>query len=260
MSGSGTPLWLLLVFVVAVAILIAVGSIWLANRTMSGVGKEHNSTLSPFITVMGLVYGALLGFTVVAGWQQFSSAGVVVANEASTLTTMYWQTVAMPEPEQTQMRQLLRQYTSAVAGPEWDKQGSGGASDSARAAITGMYRVIGNEPPSVASSPINGEFLSQLTVLASDRNTRIIDAKPRIPPLLWAGLIYGGTAIVALTGFLRLGSTIGHAIVSSTIAVLLGLLLCTAFSLDHPFGSGRGITPAPFQHALEVFDTVDRAT
>jgi len=260
MSGSGTPLWLLLVLVVAGAILIAIGSISVANRTMSEVGKEHNSTISPFITVVGLVYGALLGFTVVAAWQQFSSAGVIVANEASTLTTMYRQTVAMPEPEQTQMRQLLRQYASAVAGPEWDKQRSGGTSDSARAAITGMYRVIGNQPPSVASSPINGEFLSQLTALASDRNTRIIDAKPRIPLLLWAGLIFGGTAIVALTGFLRLGSTIGHAIVSSTIAVLLGLLLCTAFSLDHPFGSGRGITPAPFQHALEVFDAVDRGT
>jgi hypothetical protein len=260
MSGSGTPLWLLLVFVVAVSILIAVAAIWLASRTMSEVGKEHNSTMSPFITVVGLVYGALLGFTVVAAWQQFSSAGVIVANEASTPTTMYRQTVAMPEPGQTQMRQLLRQYASAVAGPEWDKQRSGGASDSARAAITGMYRIIGSQPPSVASSPINGEFLSQLTVLASDRNTRIIDAKPRIPLLLWSGLIFGGTVIVALTGFLRLGSTIGHAIVSSTIAVLLGLLLCTAFSLDHPFGSGRGITPAPFQHALEVFDAVDRGT
>ena len=66
--------------------------------------------------------------------------------------------------------------------------------------------------------------------------------------------------IVTLTGFLRLGSTIGHAIVSSAIAVLLGLMLCTAVSLDHPFGSGRGITPAPFQHALEVFDAVDRGT
>ncbi len=260
MTGSETSVWLLLVFVIAVAILIAVGSIWLANRIMSEVGKEHNSTISPFITVVGLVYGALLGFTVVVAWQQFSSAGVVVADEASTLTTMYRQTVAMPEPEQTQLRQLLRQYASAVAGPEWDKQGDGVASDSARGAITGMYRIVGNQPPGAASSPINGEFLGQLTVLASDRNTRILDAKPRIPPLLWSGLIFGGTVLVGLTGFLRLGSTIGHAIVSSTVAVLLGLLLCTAFSLDHPFGTGRGITSAPFQHALEVFDAVDRGT
>jgi Protein of unknown function (DUF4239) len=260
MGGSGIALWLLVVIGVAVAILVAVGSILLANRILSAVGKEHNSTISPFITVVGLVYGALLGFTVVVSWQQFSSAEAIVANEASTLTTMYGQTVAMPEPEQTQMRQLLRQYASAVAGPEWDKQGSGGTGDSARNAITGMYRIVGSQPPGVASSPINGAFLNQLSALASDRATRMIDAKPRLPSLLFAALILGGTVLVALTGFLRLGSTIGHAIVSSTIAVLLSLLLCIIFSLDHPFGSDRGITPAPFQHALKVFDAVDRGT
>jgi hypothetical protein len=257
MGGSGIPLWLLVVIGVAVAILVAVGSILLANRIMAAGGKD-DLAVSPFLTVVGLVYGALLGFTVVVSWQQFSSAAAVVASEASTLTTMYGQTVAMPDPEQTQIRQLLRQYASAVAGPEWDKQASGGSSDSARNAITGMYRIVGSQPPGVASNPINGAFLSQLTVLASDRATRIIDAKPRIPGLLFAALLFGGTVLVALTGFLRLGNTIGHLIVSSSIAVLLGLLLCIIFSLDHPFGNERGITPAPFQHAVEVFDAVDR--
>jgi hypothetical protein len=224
------------------------------------VAKEDYLNVSPFLTVVGLVYGALLGFTVVVSWQHFSSAGAIVASEASTLTTMYGQTFAMPEPELTQMRQLLRQYTSAVAGPEWDKQGNGGTSDSARNAITGMYHVVGSQPPGVASNPINGAFLNQITALASDRATRIIDAKPRIPPLLFAALIFGGTVLVAVTGFLRLGSTIGHMIVSGSIAVPLGLLLCIIFSLDHPFGNERGITPAPFQHAVEVFDAVDRGT
>ena len=214
--------------------------------------------MSPFITIVGLVYGALLGFTVVVSWQQFFSAEVIVANEASTLTTMYRQTVAMPEPEQTQMKQLLRRYATAVAGPEWDRQDSGGTNDSARAAITEMYRIVGSQPPSIASSPINSVFLNQLTVLASDRTTRIINSQPRIPLLLWSGLILGGVVLVALTGFLRLGSTIGHAIVSSTIAVLLGLLLCIVFSLDHPISAERGLTTAPFQHALQVFDAVDR--
>lgn len=250
------PIWLLVVLAVAVAILVAVGSILVANRILDSAGTEHNSAISPFITVVGLVYGALLGFTVVVSWQQFSSAGAVVADEASRLTTMYGQTVAMPEPERTQMRQLLRQYATSVAGPEWDKQGGDGTGDGGRNAITGMYRVIGSQPD-VASSPINGAFLSQLSALASDRATRMIDAKPRIPPLLFAALIFGGTVLVTLTGFLRMGSTIGHIMVSSAIAVLLGLLLCIVFSLDHPFGSQRGITPAPFQHALQVFDAID---
>jgi hypothetical protein len=251
------PLWLLVVLAVAVAILVAVGSILVANRILASAGTEHNSAISPFITVVGLVYGALLGFTVVVSWQQFSSAGAVVADEASRLTTMYGQTVAMPEPERTQLRQLLRQYATSVAGPEWDKQGGDGTGDGGRSAIIGMHRVIGGQPADVASSPINGAFLSQLSGLASDRATRMIDAKPRIPPLLFAALIFGGAVLVTLTGFLRMGSTLGHIMVSSAVAVLLGLLLCIIFSLDHPFGSERGITPAPFQHALQVFDAID---
>jgi hypothetical protein len=258
-SESVSP-YLVLVLVVAVAILLAVGCLWLANRALTNVGEGHNSTLSPFLTVVGLVYGALLGFTVVVAWQQFSSAAINVANEASTLTTMYRQTVAMPQPEQTQLQQQLRQYTSAVAGPEWEEQDTGRTSNSARAAITGMYRILGSQPSNVASSPIHGAFLSEMTVLSSARNTRILDTKPRIPPLLWVGLIFGGVVIVALSCFLRLGHTPAHAVLSSTIAVLLGLLLCIIFTLDHPFGTQRGITSEPFKHSLDVFDAVDRGT
>ena len=114
MGGLGlVGLWVFLVVVIAVSILLAVGSIWLAHRSKlaDSVGREENSALSPFLTCVALVFGALLGFTVVVAWEQFSSAETHVANEASTLTTMYRQTVAMPVPEQTQMRELLRKYT-----------------------------------------------------------------------------------------------------------------------------------------------------
>lgn len=70
MGGSLSP-WLVLALIVAVAMLLVVGSLWLGKRALPSVGKEHNSTLSPFLTVVGLVYGALLGFTVVVSWQQF---------------------------------------------------------------------------------------------------------------------------------------------------------------------------------------------
>ena len=108
---------LVLILVIAASILLAVGTIWFANRAVSrSVGKEHNSSLSPFVTTVALVYGALLGFVVVVGVEQFSSAEANVANEASTLATMYRQTVAMPAPAQQQMRDLLREYTTAVQG------------------------------------------------------------------------------------------------------------------------------------------------
>ena len=254
-------LWLLLALALIVSILVGVGSVWLAHRTLSkSRAKEYNSTLSPFLTCVGLVYGALLGFTIVVAWEQFSSAETNVANEASTLTTMYRQTVGMPVPQQTEMRELLRKYTTAVEGPEWNQQDVGGTTDTARDALTEMYRILGGEQSSVASSPISQEFLGQLTVLASERNQRILDAQPRIPGLLWAGLLFGGVVLVGLGGFMRLESTRGHLILLSAVAVLLGLLLFIVYWLDHPFGMQLGITSAPFEQSLSVFDAIDRGT
>lgn len=263
MAGWGLlGLWTLLLGVVVASILVAVGCIWVGDRALSdSIGQENNSALSPFLTCVALVFGALLGFTVVVAWEQFSSAEGNVTNEASTLATMYRQTVAMPAAEQSEMRVLLRSYADAVRGPEWAKQeGDGGTSDTARNAITGMYRVLGKQDPSTASGPVNGEFLGQLTTLASQRNTRVLDNEPRIPWLLWCGLLFGGIVLVGLMGFMRLESRRGHVILSGAVAVLLGLLLFIVYVLDHPFGTQLGVTSEPFTHSLEVFEAIDRGS
>lgn len=254
-------LWLFLALSLIAAVAVAASSVWLAHRTMPEVSEGHNGALSPFLTCVGLVYGALLGFTIVVAWEQFSSAETNVSNEASTLITMYRQTVGMPVPEQTEMRQLLRTYTEAVGGPEWqDAIGTGTGSEGARDSLNEMYRVLGGEQSSVASNPISQKFLDQLTTLASERNQRILDAKPRIPGLLWTGLLFGGVVLLGLGGFMRLGSVRAHFGLLSAVAVLLGLLLFLVFWLDHPFGNQLGVTSAPFQQSLIVFDSIDRGT
>ena len=248
-------LWLVLALVLAVSILVGAGAIWLAHRTLpEEVDAGHNGALSPFLTCVGLVYGALLGFTIVVAWEQFSSAEANVSNEASTLTTMYRQTVGMPGPEQTRMRQLLRNYTTAVAGPEWEKAvRAGGGIEGARDALNEMYRVLGIEQSNVESNPISQRFLDKVDTLASERNQRILDAKPRIPGLLWTGLLFGGVVLVALGGFIHLGSKRAHLLLLSAVAVLLGLLLFVVFWLDHPFGNQLGVTSEPFEQTLNRF-------
>jgi Protein of unknown function (DUF4239) len=263
MGDFGIPgLWLLLALALIASVLVAAASLWLADRTLpKPVSDGHNGALSPFMTCVGLVYGALLGFTIVVAWEQFSSAEANVSNEASTLITMYRQTVGMPVPEQAQMRVLLRKYTGAVAGPEWDNAiRAGSGTESARDALNDMYRVLGSEQSDVASSPISQKFLDQLGTLASERNQRILDAKPRIPGLLWTGLLFGGVVLLGLGGFMRLGSVRAHLLLLGAVAVLLGLLLFIVFWLDHPFGNQLGVTPAPFEQSLSVFDSIDRGT
>ena len=259
--GKG-GLWLLLAVALVAAVLVGAGGMWLADRTLSQpVPAGHNGALSPFMTCVGLVYGALLGFTIVVAWEQFSSAEANVSNEASTLITMYRQTVGIPVPEQTRLRELLRSYAKAVEGPEWDNAVStGGGTEGARDALNDMYRVLGSDQSSVASNPVSQKFLDQLGTLASERNQRILDAKPRIPGLLWTGLIFGGVVLLGLGGFMRLGSVRAHFGLLSAVAILLGLLLFIVYWLDHPFGNQLGVTSAPFEQSLSVFDSIDRGT
>ena len=115
-----------------------------------------------------------------------------------------------------------------------------------------MYRVLGSEKSSVSTSPISQKFLDQLRTLASQRNQRILDAKPRIPGLLWTGLLFGGVVLLGLGGFMRLGSVRAHFGLLSAVAVLLGLLLFIVFWLDHPFGNQLGVTSEPFEQSLSV--------
>jgi hypothetical protein len=159
MAEMGLPgLWLFLALVVAGSTALALGSIWLANRIgKPDHGSGYNQSLSPFLTTVGLVYGALLGFTIVVAWEQFSSAEANVTNESSTLVTMYRQTVGMPATEQDKMRQLLRTYATAVPH-EWISEDRVRAGDTARTAITDMYRVLGAQSQPQVSNRSAGSF------------------------------------------------------------------------------------------------------
>lgn len=254
-----TGLWLVVLIVAVGATGLAVASIWLAHRFKEARGGELKSPLAPFITTVALVYGALLGFTVVVAWEQFSSAEANVANEASTLATMYRQTVALPDREQARVRELLRIYATAVQD-EWTAPGHGEASATARTTITDLYRVLGDRESGQQANPIAGEILGQVTTLTSQRDIRVLDARPRIPGLLWTGLIFGGLVLIGLTGFLPMEVRRAHVALCAAVATLLCLLLYIIFWLDHPFGYQVGLTPAPFVQSLQVFEAVDQGS
>ncbi|MBY0441904.1 MAG: DUF4239 domain-containing protein [Mycobacteriaceae bacterium] len=251
---SRTDIWLLLAAVMGGAIVIAVASVWLIHRSKLADRAEGATT---GISVVAFVYGALLAFSVMASWQQFLSVQVVVADEASMLGTLYRQSALMPEPQQAQLKQLLRHYQSQVVNVEWPKH-AGGEAIGGPDMITEMYRIVGDEPSGVAVPVIRPALLNNLGQLVDYRDMRIIKARSRMVSPLAGALIFGGVLLIALMGFMRIGSIPLHSIISGATAALLGLLLCLVYMLGHPYGVDRGISTKPFQRSVAVFDAVDR--
>lgn len=255
---SQTPGPLLLVVIVGLSTTYAVAGVLVARRFLARRIREgHNEVVAPIFGAAATLYAVLLGFLVVLVWQQYDSAKSNVNEEASTLSTLYRMTNGMPDPEQREVRVILREYTEAVVKREWDLQVNGGAAPEARKAVGDLYRTFRTLSPEVAASPINLEFARQVGVVALDRNKRTLASQESLPSVLWMGLFVGQVLIVALTFILYMERPLMHVVVSAGFAAFIGLLLVVTIMLDHPFYGQLALDPGSFEHALEVFASVD---
>jgi hypothetical protein len=223
------------------------------------VSEGHNDAPVPIFQTAGTIYAVLLAFSVIAVWQSYGAAKDNVADEASTLTTLYRQTNGLPDGPQRVLRRLLRKYTRVVVTDEWSIQATGGgASPNARKELGAIYRAYSTMDPRVAASPIGIEFLETFRTVAADRNRRTLEASEALPAVLWIGLLIGGVIVVGMTFVLYTDTLWTHALSSVLIAALVGTLLFITFVLHRPFKGPMAVSPDAFEHSLSVFDSVDR--
>jgi hypothetical protein len=244
--------------IISVSVAYAWLGVYLARRFME-VSEGHNDVPVPIFQTAGTIYAVLLAFSVIAVWQSYGDAKANVAEEASTLTTLYRQTNGLPNPEQGLLRHELRAYTSAVIVDEWPIQAAtGGAAASARRAIGDIYRSYSTMDPRVAASPIGVDFLATMRTVAADRNRRTLQASEALPAVLWIGLLVGGFIVIGMTFALHTEAAWPHYLFAMLIAALIGTLLFITLVLHRPFSGPLAIQPDSFQHSLDVFDAVDR--
>ena len=250
---------------IAVVVLIALAIVYIAafastRRLIRTRRREgHNDVLIPLFLTAGTLYAVLLAFIVIAVWQSYEVAKDNVAEEASTLATMYRQTAGMPTSERTAMRTIIRNYTEAVVKDEWPVQAAnGGASPKARAWVVTLYRKFGQLKPSVATSPISLEFLHAFSTVIADRNRRTLQANEELPAILWAGLIIGAVIVVVMSFFPYMESAGAHALMSGLMTLLILTLLGIILLFNQPFKEPMAISAEPFEHSLAVYDSVDR--
>ncbi len=248
--------------IVGFSIVYALLGVFVARRLMHGnISKGHNDIPIPVFQTAGTIYAVLLAFSVIAVWQSYGAAKDNVAEEASTLTTLYRQTNGLPDGPQHMLRSDLRAYTAFVISDEWPIQAAtGGASSSARKALGAMYGAYRTMDPRVAASPIGVEFLETLRTVAADRNRRTLQASEALPAVLWVGLVVGGFVVIGMTFVLHTDAAWPHYLFSVLIAALIGTLLFITLMLHRPFSGPLAIAPDSFAHSLAVFDSVDRGS
>jgi hypothetical protein len=222
------------------------------------VNEGHNEVIAPVFATAGVIYAVLIGALIIAVWENYDAAKSNAAEEASILTTMYRESSGMPAAEQSVMREHIKSYTENVIKEEWALQVHGGASPKARNEVVALYGEFTKMDPALAGSPINVDFLTNLTKITDHRNKRTLQSQEHLSGLLWFIIFLGGCIVVGMSFFIYMERKWPHIIISSIFSFLIGSLLLVTIVFDSPFSGALAIDSGSFEHSISVYQSVDQ--
>jgi len=120
-------LWVIVLFEAAFVGVFLLGTLFLRPRARSWLREEPrlNDMLAAFLQYFGVIYGLLLGLLAVATYQNRLDVEKSNANEASSLSALYRNITAYPEPSRTELQNLLKEHTRYLIEDAWPQQRKG---------------------------------------------------------------------------------------------------------------------------------------
>ena len=247
-------------FLVALAILIAVGGLVVVQSLFSTERrKQHNDVAGFIYAVLGVSYAVLLGLMLIAVWEQWNAAEEVTSDEANELAGIFYFAHALPQPEGRHIQELVRSYERVVVEEEWPLMAQGRSSPKAWDTLDELRgTILGLKPPKGAKhmgydQMRYEEILEQLHDLGNARRERLLAAEQGLPPILWVVLILGGVITVGFTYLFGLENTLVHLLMVAALALIVSISLFTVAALDYPFKGDIRIHPSAYENDLERF-------
>jgi hypothetical protein len=231
---------------------LAVGGLILVQRLVPiAVRRQHNDVAGFIYAVLGVVYAVLLGFMVVAVWEEWNAAAVTTDEEATSLSEIFWIAGRMPGSEGHHIQNLARSYARVVIDEEWPLMQQGKSSPKAWDLLDEIRNdLLSLDPSTPAQRILYEQGLERLRDLADARRDRMRDAREGLPAILWVVLIVGGIDVVGFTYLFGLDSTLIHLLMVAALALIIALVLFTIASLDFPFSGYLTVGPDALQQVL----------
>jgi hypothetical protein len=236
---------------IAAAILFSVFGTLIFHRFVSHRSlKMHNDIAGPIFNTLGVVYAVLLGFVVVAVWENFDRTRLNVELEVNCLANLYIDSKPFETEFKGNVRTVLREYASATID-EWDVLVAGTNSPRSLETVQKLISLYsGYTPRNDTEKIFFAESIAGLNKLFDLRIHRLLNARTGAHPLLWFVLLTGGTVSIVFTIFFgtdRLGSKI---VMTTLLAIVIALVLFTILEFSLPLTGFASVSNEPFRQFL----------
>lgn len=217
----------------------------------TGLRKRANEVNGWQLGILGTIYAVSLGFMLSDAWLAYQTASVGVRSEAQAASSLYRMASGLPASCADPMRSALREYTTAVVDTEWPSMSRSAPVWQGRQSMVSLWTLATTCGGAGISLSDRQPIVAAVDRLQTFRTGRIHDYEGRLPLMMWAVLIVGGTSVIASSCLLANENPRVHSFHVVSLTILVSLTLLTIADLDHPFEGATQISPAPFQAATQ---------
>jgi hypothetical protein len=248
------PPWIMGPLFVAVFIAVTWIGIFLTRATVHGWlhRDEHaNEMVSSALANYFVLFGILLGLLAVATYQNYATVGDIVDREASSLSALYRDVSAFPQPIRNQLQDALREYARYTVTEGWEEQRrgirpKGEPERSSRIAAT----ILEFEPSTETEKIIDVEALRQSAHRVELSRARMSNVTLGLPAVLWWVVAFCALMNIVLIWMQDVEVHV-HLILGAVLASILGAVIFLIAELDNPFRGQVSIGPESITRVYE---------
>jgi hypothetical protein len=249
------PEWIIGTLFVATFIAVTWIGIFLTRATVHSWlhrDKRANEMVGSALSNFFVLYGILLGLLAVATYQNYSTVGDIVDKEASSLSALYRDLSAYPQPFRRQLQDALREYTRYTIEEGWEQQRRGvpPKGEPERSGLV-TKTLLAFEPSKESEKIIHAESLRQSTHRIELSRARMSNVSLGLPTVLWWVVAFCALMNIVLIWIQDMEIHV-HLILGAVLASILGAVIFLIAELDHPFRGQVSIGPESIAHVYET--------
>jgi hypothetical protein len=240
-----------------VAVTLGVGR-YMVRATQRELLREHNDLAGFIFAVIGVIYAVLLGLIAVGVWERFTDAEVRTFDEASQLTDVYRDAGGFPKG--AAIRADLRAYVEDVITKSWPQMERGVDSHVTDDAAERVSRdVVDLAPKTAGQIDLHAQMLAALDQSLIERDQRLGEDSSGLNGIMWTVLYIGGAVTIAFSLLFGFKANTLQFVMTGALALLIGLIIYLAMSLDFPYQGTIRVGPEAFERSLTTFSEIDAA-